>query len=143
MLERRKDRRIALEILYQLEITGNLLNEVLENRLNVAKCRPISDFCLRIVKGVDEHRSQIDKIIETYADNWLVERMPILDRNVIRISLFEMLYEPDIPFSVSINEAVELAKVYGTVDSSKFVNGVLGKIASDLKSDAARVSKKS
>jgi N utilization substance protein B len=66
--------------------------------------------------------------------------MPLLDRNIIRISLYEMLYEQDIPFSVSINEAVELAKAYGTEDSGKFVNGVLGKIASELQASKAKES---
>jgi len=142
MLERRKARRIALEILYQTEITGNSLEQVLANRENIAQLPPPSDFCFRIVEGVGKHKVEIDKMIETYADNWSVERMPILDRNIIRISLYEMLYEKDIPFSVSINEAVELAKAYGTEESSKFINGVLGKIASDFKLGASITEKK-
>lgn len=132
MQVRRKARTIALEIIYQREITKASLDEIIRNRNKAGEGEPPSDFSMKLINGVVSHQSEIDDLIEGYADNWALDRMPSLDRNIIRISLYEMLYEEDIPFSVSINEAVELAKTYGTDDSGKFVNGVLGRIASDL-----------
>ncbi|MEW6188671.1 MAG: transcription antitermination factor NusB [Actinomycetota bacterium] len=131
MLERRKARRMALEVLYQREITGSSLREIIKNRA-LAGEKPLSEFSLRIIEGVAKHQKHMDEMIEGYADNWALERMPPVDRNIIRMGIYEMIYESDIPFSVSINEAVELAKAYGTEDSSKFVNGILGRIALDL-----------
>lgn len=132
MLERRKARKAALEILYQREITGGSITSILENHLYPAANDPLTSFTLRILLGIEEHQNEIDALIARYTDNWALERMPLLDRNMIRISIYEMLYEPDIPQSVSINEAIELAKIYGSQDSSKFVNGILGKIASSV-----------
>ncbi len=99
----------------------------------------MDEFALGVLAGVEMHGDQIDRTISEYADNWSLERMPIIDRNILRMCLYEMIYESEIPFSVSINEAVELAKTYGTEESSKFVNGVLGKIASDLQSGLRKV----
>ena len=132
MLERRKARKAALEILYQREITGALITAILENHLYPAANDPFTPFTLRILYGIEEHQAEIDPLIARYTDNWALERMPLLDRNIIRISIYEMLFESDIPHSVSINEAIELAKIYGTQDSSKFINGILGKIASSV-----------
>ena len=132
MQDRRKARTIALEIIYQKEITGYPLDVIINNRRHVEECDSPSEFSYNLVDGVISHQQELDDLIARYADNWALDRMPMLDRNIIRISLYEMLYEQDIPFSVSINEAVELAKAYGTEDSGKFVNGVLGKIASEL-----------
>ncbi len=133
MSERRKARKTALEILYQVEINESSLDEVIKNRQFAREGESISQFCLRLVKGVLDNKEKIDKVIERYAKNWRIERMPFIDKNILRIALQEMLFE-NVPLSVSINEAVELAKTYGTIDSKKFVNGVLGKIARDLES---------
>lgn len=89
------------------------------------------EFGLRLVEGVLSHRPEIDKAIQDHSQEWSLERMPVVDRNIIRLGIYEMLYEEDIPVSVSINEAVELAKTYGTRDSSKFINGILGRIAQE------------
>jgi len=132
MTERRKARKDALEILYEIEIAGQPLEEVIKNRV-LARGEEPSEFTIKLVKGVLEHLKQIDTIINEHTDNWALERMPIVDRNLIRIGLYELLYEEDIPYSVSINEAVELAKIYGMEESSKFVNGILGRIATELK----------
>ncbi len=132
MSERRKSRKDALEILYEKEITEQPLEEILRNR-RLARGEEPSEFAIELVKGVEEHREQIDKIIRAHTDNWALERMPVVDRNLIRIGLYEMLYKEDIPHSVSINEAVELAKIYGMEESSKFINGILGRIATELK----------
>jgi len=132
MLERRKARKAALEILYQREITESSVDLILHQHLYAQENDPLSDFCLRIIRGVALHQVEIDKLIKKSTAHWALERMPLLDRNIIRISIYEMLFEDDIPYSVSINEAIELAKIYGTSESSKFVNGVLGKIASNM-----------
>ncbi|MBS3908283.1 MAG: transcription antitermination factor NusB [Actinobacteria bacterium] len=132
MSERRKARKDALEILYENEITGQPFGEIIKNRILAREEAP-SDFTITLIYGVDKNRRAIDEAITSHTDNWALERMPIVDRNLIRIGLYEMVYEEDIPVSVSINEVVELAKVYGMEESSKFVNGILGRIATELK----------
>ena len=139
MQKRRKARIAALEVLYQRELTNYPVEKIVQNKLS-AGGKDLSDFALRIVDGVKNHNQKIDDMIKKYADNWALDRMPSLDRNIIRISLYEMLYEEDIPCSVSINEAVELAKIYGTGESGKFVNGVLGKIATEINKDKAEIN---
>lgn len=141
MRDRRKARTVALEIIYQKEITGASLDEIIKNRIGAGENEPPCDFSMTLITGVIDHQEELDELITGHADNWALDRMPSLDRNIIRISLYEMLYEDDIPFSVSINEAVELAKIYGTEDSGKFVNGVLGKIASELETQKIKESK--
>jgi N utilization substance protein B len=131
MMERRRARQIALEILYQIEVGGVNADEALANR---QRNTPTPDFSFRIIKGVTESLEAIDSTINECAEHWTVDRMPIIDRNIIRMAVYEMLKEGDIPFSVSINEAVEIAKKYGTEDSGKFVNGVVAKIAVKLRS---------
>jgi len=126
--KRRKARIAALEVLYQRELTNYPVEKIVQNKLS-AGGKDLSDFALRIVDGVKNHNQKIDDMIKKYADNWALDRMPFVDRNIIRIGIYEMLFEKDIPTSVSINEAVELAKLYGTEESGKFVNGILGKVA--------------
>jgi N utilization substance protein B len=137
-VERRRARKAALEVLYEMEITSETVDQALEARERSGK-KPLDEFALSVLAGVEMYGDQIDRTISEYADNWSLERMPIIDRNILRMCLYEMIYESEIPFSVSINEAVELAKTYGTEESSKFVNGVLGKIASDLQSGLRKV----
>jgi N utilization substance protein B len=132
MTERRRARKDALEILFENEIAERPIAEVIENR-RIARDDVPSDFTLKIVNGINDNRERIDDIIRAHTDNWAIERMPTIDRNIIRIGLYEMYYEEDIPFSVTINEAVELAKAYGMEESSKFVNGILGRVAGELK----------
>ncbi len=134
MIERRKARRIALEVLYQKDILGNSIDEIIRVRRLVKERGEIPKFAVRLVSGVEKRQNEIDKIIKEYADNWTLDRMSPIDRNIIRIGIYEMIAEKDIPISVSINEAVELAKIYGSLDSSKFVNGILGQIAKERRS---------
>lgn len=136
--ERRKARKDALEILYEREITKQPFGEIIKNRV-IARGEEPSDFTIKLIYGVEDHHQEIDEIISAHTDNWTLDRMPIVDRNLIRIGLYEMLYEKDIPYSVSINEVVELAKIYGMEESSKFVNGILGRIATELK-DSKRIN---
>jgi len=130
MLERRRARHQALHILYQREITEQLLSRILaEGTFNVEDGE-ITDYCREVVLGVEAHQARIDRLIEDTSANWTLSRMPLVDRNILRLAVFEMLYRnEDVPHSVAINEAVEMAKVYGGEDSSKFVNGILGRLA--------------
>jgi len=130
MLERRRARHQALHILYQREITEQPLGRILsEGTFSVEDGEP-TEYCRDIVLGVEAHQPRIDKLIEDTSSNWTLSRMPLVDRNILRLAVWEMLYrDEDVPDSVAINEAVEMAKVYGGEDSSKFVNGVLGRLA--------------
>jgi N utilization substance protein B len=131
MQERRKARHQALHILYQREITGESIGAILGTRSYSADDGEPQAFCREILAGVDAHQATIDETIESISENWVISRMPIVDRNILRIAAYEILYAEDIPSSVSINEAVEMAKVYGGDDSSKFVNGILGRLADE------------
>jgi N utilization substance protein B len=130
MLERRRARHQALHILYQREITEQPLSRILsEGTYSVEDGEP-TEYARDVVLGVEAHQPRIDRLIEETSSNWTLSRMPLVDRNILRLAVFEMLYrDEDVPDSVAINEAVEMAKVYGGEDSSKFVNGVLGRLA--------------
>jgi transcription antitermination protein NusB len=134
MLERRKARHQALHILYQREITEDPVSRILDEESYSEEDGQPSEFCRDLVVGVEAHQSRIDSVIEDISENWVLSRMPIVDRNILRLAAFEMIYLDDVPESVSINEAVEMAKVYGGEDSSKFVNGILGKLAEEAAS---------
>jgi N utilization substance protein B len=144
MLDRRRARHQALHILYQREITGVPVTEILAG--DTWDVRPVdaedvsegldmgepSRFAHELLEGVEEHQEGIDATIERLSQHWTLSRMPLVDRNILRIAVFELLHEDSIPSSVTINEAVEMAKIYGGEDSSKFVNGILGKLAEDV-----------
>jgi len=131
MHERSRARRQALQILYQADITGEGIGAILESGSYSTEDGEPDEFCRELVAGVSVHLEEIDGILGEVSENWVVSRMPFVDRNILRLSTYEIFYGgEDVPASVSINEAVELAKTYGGEDSSKFVNGVLGKIAS-------------
>jgi N utilization substance protein B len=134
MLERRKARDQALHILYQREITEESPSHILETGSWCLEDGEPGDFCRELVMGVEAHQARIDGIIEEISENWVLSRMPLVDRNILRLAAFELLYLSDVPDSVSINEAVEMAKVYGGDDSSKFVNGILGRLAEEHES---------
>ena len=129
MLERSRARRQALQILYQREITGEGVASILESgSFNPEDGEP-TEFCESLLAGVETHQEEIDASLSDISEHWAVSRMPLVDRNILRLAVYEILYVDDIPDSVSINEAVEMAKSYGGEDSSKFVNGVLGRLA--------------
>ena len=130
MRKRTKAREVALKVLYQSEITRWKIHVAFENFWNDFESddKNVKDFSLRLTSGIEEHIETIDEKISQYATNWQLKRMAIIDRNVLRIGVFELLHADDIPPKVTINECVELAKKYGDVDSSKFVNGILDKI---------------
>ncbi len=131
--KRSKAREIALTILYQIELRGEPPEEIIAlNRASIEDAGGLPDFSLELVDLVLQHRPELDEVIERYAERWALERMPIIDRNVLRIGLAEMLYRGDIPPGVTINESVELAKEFSNPDESgKFVNGILGRWLSD------------
>ncbi len=128
MIKRRKARELALQILFQADV-GNLpIEEAMETTLAEATDmdEEIRNYAAQLVRGVWGQRDKLDKQIQSVATNWTIERMAAIDRNLIRMALYEILHVPDVPYRVAINEAVELAKEYGTTESRRFVNGVLG-----------------
>jgi N utilization substance protein B len=141
---RRAARRLALDVLYEAEIRDELPSDAWEARRAggwvVASAGDSEDppgeepseealaYASDLVKGVQSHHADIDELIAAHADRWAIERMPVVDRTLLRIALFELLWRDDIPVAVGINEAVELAKSYSTEDSGRFINGLLGRI---------------
>jgi len=131
MGSRRRAREIAFQVLYKLDIDnghpGEALDIYWENFHPTEKAR---DFCQRLVEGVSRNRNEIDRLIEENSENWTLKRMAVVDRNILRVAAFELLYCPDIPPKATLNEAIELAKKFGAEDSSAFINGILDKIHS-------------
>jgi transcription antitermination protein NusB len=125
---RSESRERALTLLYEAEAKGLTGTEVLA-ALPVAA----DQMAKRLVLGVDQHIEEIDRLLRKYSRTWTLERMPVIDRSVLRIATFELLACPEVPMAVILDEAVELAKSYGTDDSGKFVNGMLSTIASHLR----------
>lgn len=130
MRRRTKARECALKVLYQIEMTKDNHNESLRRfwEREPQTEEVVKEFASQLVKGVKENIKEIDSTISKYATNWQINRMAVVDRNILRIATFEILYLDDIPPKVSINEAVDIAKKYGDTDSGKFVNGILDKI---------------
>jgi N utilization substance protein B len=126
MASRRQGRRQALDILYQADVTGADPHLVLEDWERAGK--PVDPFARELVDGVAAHRSEIDANLERLAEEWTVDRMASLDRTILRIACFELLHRPDTPTGAVIDEAVQAAKELSTEDSSRFVNGILGRL---------------
>ena len=126
-------RTVALQILYEADLKGRPLADVLAAHLSADE--PPPEFAVALVRGVHRHREQIDGLIETHSKGWKLSRMPIVDRNVLRLGLFELLHSPEVPTAVAIDEAVELAKELSTADSGRFVNGLLSRASETLPSD--------
>ncbi|MCK4809369.1 MAG: transcription antitermination factor NusB [Candidatus Omnitrophica bacterium] len=126
---RSKAREIALFILYQREITKKEPKELLDVHLeNEPQQEEVINFASVLLKGIVEKLSVLDSIIKKYAKNWGIDRMAIIDRNILRMAIFEIISLEDIPPKVSINEAIELAKRFGDKNSSRFVNGIVDKV---------------
>ena len=129
MRKRSKARESALQILYQIDVTGGPVDAVLNQYWYTRNRNPeVVDFANEIVKGTTEHLSEIDAIISQHSENWEIGKMPIIDRNILRFAIYEILYMDDIPPKVTIDEAVDLANNFGTPNSGKFINGILDKI---------------
>lgn len=132
MRKRTKAREYVLQMLYQVEITHSDWQEAMEGFWQSNQKEEISDelkeFSAELLGGVVKHMEEIDKRISKYAANWQLERMAFVDRNIMRLGCFELLFREDIPPKVAINEAVELAKKYSGLDSGKFVNAILDQV---------------
>jgi N utilization substance protein B len=123
---RRKARELALQMLYQHDLSGNPPDTILSTFEDLQKSKPSTrEFATRIFKGTVEHQEAIDQMIVQQADNWRLSRMAVVDRNIIRMSIYEFLHEQDTPKLVVIDEAIEIAKKFGTQKSSQFINGIL------------------
>ena len=130
MRKRTKAREYALQILYAIDITKDEPKNCMESfwQGSDETSEQIKSFADEIILGVVDHKDKIDELISKYATNWQIDRMAVIDRNVLRLATFELLFMEGIPPKVSINEAIDLAKKFGGNDSGKFVNGVLDKI---------------
>jgi N utilization substance protein B len=128
--ERRKARIVALQALYELDAVGHDVNSALPSLLeHAALSAENADFVRHLVSGVIQNKEQIDQHIKSFAPAWPMEQIPIIDRNILRLAIFEVLLDNNVPVKVAINEAVELAKAFGSDSSPKFINGVLGSIS--------------
>ena len=130
---RSKSRKRALDILYSADVRGDSINEALAAETARADADPKRSnswsYARDIVVGITEHGDEIDELIETYAQGWTLGRMPAVDRAIIRIGIWELLFNEEVPDAVAISEAVESATVLSTDDSAGFINGLLGTIA--------------
>ena len=127
---RRRARVLALQVLYEVDSAGHRAEEVL-NRLLTEQRLPEenANFVHDLVTGVIKNKEKIDENIQSFAPAWPIEQIPVIDRNILRLAIFEILIDNEVPIKVAINEAVELAKTFGADSSSKFVNGVLGSVS--------------
>ena len=129
MARRREARRLAAAILHQADVAGRDPLKVLAERRDLGERVP--SFAEDLVRGVSEHREELDRLIASHSDAWPISRMPVVDRTLLRVACFELLYREDVPPAVVISEAVEAAHELSTADSSRFINGILGRIASE------------
>lgn len=130
----------ALQLLFQAEASGRTVPEVLEGDYALEQ-GPLSDFGRQLAIGCDGVRHDLDAIIATRSKTWSINRMPSVDRNLLRLSLYEMIFVDEVDIPVAINEVVELAKAYGTDESSRFINGVLGRVADDMEAGVDVIEK--
>ena len=127
---RRRARAIALQALYEVDSVGHDIEETLTNLLaNVELSEENAVFAGELVNGVIQHKPEIDQQIKSFAPAWPVEQIPVIDRNILRLAIFEILFDNKVPVKVAINEAVELAKTFGSDNSARFINGVLGSVS--------------
>jgi len=126
---RRNARENALQVLFQIEFNSGDLDEVLEEFRQSRRVKEKErEYGEHLVRGVIDHREEIDKIIQSHSKNWRISRMDLIDRNLLRLAAFEMIYQPDLAPAIIINEAVEIAKKYGGKESATFINGILDEL---------------
>jgi len=126
---RRAARERALGLCYELDVRGLTVDELFAG-LPVA---PDDPYTVRLVRGVEEHRDEIDALLRRFSEHWALERMPVVDRALLRMATYELAHVPEVGVGTAISEAVELAKQYSTADSGRFVNGLLGRIAGEIR----------
>ncbi len=126
MPARRKARKRALDILFEADLRGTDALDTAAQRVAAAD-PPVPDYAIELVEGVAAHQVRIDELIETYAEGWSLDRLPGVDRALLRVAIFELLWT-EVPDAVVLDEAIELAKALSTDDSPRFVNGLLGRL---------------
>ena len=132
MSARGKARKRALDVLYEAELRGVRPLTTLANRserTGASDEPPVPPYAIELIEGVVEHQSRIDALLSEHAEGWTLERMPAVDRNVLRIGAYELLFRDDVPAAVAVSEAVELAAQLSTEESPRFVNGLLSRLA--------------
>lgn len=139
MGSRRRARERALQILFQWDIHGKPGDWLDDFWRQYPAPEDVKGFAERLVEGVLAHRKELDELIGTLALNWKIERMPIVDRNILRSALFELLWLPDVPAKVTVNEALELARAFADEEARRFVNGILDRV---LKEDPRLTAKR-
>jgi N utilization substance protein B len=130
---RSKARKQALDILFESDIRGSVALDILVSRDVIEEepdARPIREYTREIINGVSDHRRKIDELIATYAQGWDMDRLPAVDRSILRIGIYEIIWANSLPDAVAIDEALTLAKELSTDESAGYIHGVLGKIAS-------------
>lgn len=133
MKTRRRARRITLEVLYEVDVTDHAPAAVLDRRLGEQLLETAGiEFAYKLVNGVLEYQAGMDELIARYAPEWPLDQMAVIDRNILRIAIYEFLVDTETPVKVAINEAVELAKMYGSDSAPRFINGVLGTLADQV-----------
>ncbi len=126
---RHQARRLALQFLYLIDSTGEDRESALERFRSAFGLDPkLADFFLHLIRGVDCNREDLDRMIESRSHNWRLDRMARVDRNILRLAVYEMTFSKDVPDKVAINEAIELAKDFSTDESGAFINGILDSI---------------
>ena len=130
MTRRSRGREVALQVLYQVEQNPGVAPEEVRRFIQrrLLNDRKLSEFTEGLIAGVKEHQERIDALISEVAENWRLDRMAAIDRNILRLGAYEMMFCPEVPAKVAINEALELAKRYSTAQSSRFVNGILDRV---------------
>jgi len=139
MGNRRRSRERALQVLFQWDIHGKAGDWLEDFWVQHPASEDVRSFAEQLVEGVITHKAELDKLIGAHATNWKVSRMPIVDRNILRAALYELLWIPDVPAKVTVNEAIELAKRFADDETKKFVNGILDQV---LKSDSRLKAKR-
>ena len=126
---RRKARTVALQALYEIDAARRPAEQAVQSRLETEPLAPSAEeFARTLVRGVLDNQQRLDSQIETFAPSWPISQMAVIDRNILRVAIYEIMILGETPPKAAINEAVELAKVFGADSSPKFVNGVLGSV---------------
>ncbi|MDQ2737350.1 MAG: transcription antitermination factor NusB [Actinomycetota bacterium] len=128
MSARTKARKRALDVLYAADARNSDPLDVLGERIDTVEAAPLGEYAEVLVRGYAAHAEVIDDLLDEYAEGWTLERMPAVDRAILRIAVYELVYSADVPPAVAVDEAVELAKSLSTDNSPRFINGVLGQI---------------
>lgn len=130
MSARSKARKRALDILFECEVRGTSPAATLDERV-IAGDPPVNEYTVTLIRGYVEHQARIDELVSTYAQGWTLERMPAVDRNVLRLGVLEVLWVEDTPDAVAVSEAMALVRDLSTDESPAFVNGILGAVVRD------------